>query len=276
LLWRVRHTTRYEYSAPVFLEPHHLRLTPVSDVSQRLVACELSITPEPDGRSENVDIEGNNVTRVWFGEQTESLQIEVRATVETLRDNPFDYLWDGERTMPLRYADDNRDLLAPYCSDRQLGEVGALADKAAVDAVGDAQTFPVVLAALIHGSSRQVHREEGEPRPASETLKLGEGSCRDLTQVFLEASRSKGFAARFVSGYVGHEAEDRRELHAWGEVYLPGGGWRGFDATTGLAVSRQHIVLARSAQAGLAAPVQGSYRGHATARLTAEVIIEGA
>ena len=101
-----------------------------------------------------------------------------------------------------------------------------------------------------------------------------EGSCRDLAQVFLEASRSKGFAARFVSGYVAYEEEDQRELHAWAEVYLPGGGWRGFDATTGLAVMEQHIVLARSAQAANAAPLSGSFRGAGIAKLSTEVRIK--
>jgi transglutaminase-like putative cysteine protease len=276
VLWNVVHTTQYEYSAPVFLEPHVLRLTPATDASQRLVTFELSLAPRPAGRSENIDIEGNSVTRVWFEEQTQALSIEVRATVDTLRANPFDYLWEGPTTMPVRYPDDARELLAPYCSDRILGDVGSLADRAAVEAGGDAQAFPLVLASLVHKSCKQVHREEGHPRPAVETLKLGEGSCRDMAQVFLEASRSKGFAARFVSGYVAYEDEEPGELHAWGELYLPGAGWRGFDATSGLAAGEQHIVVARSAQAALASPLSGSFRGAATARLSTEVGIQPA
>ena len=276
MLWSIRHTTRYDYSAPVFLEPHVLRLTPATDASQRLVSFELKVAPEPAGRSENVDIDGNSVTRVWFTDQAESLSIEVQATVETLRRNAFGYLWDGPMILPLRYADDLREHLAPYTSDRVLGDVGALADTAAVVAAGNAQAFPLVLATAIHKTCKQVHREEGQPRPAAETLKLGEGSCRDLAQVFLEASRSKGFASRFVSGYVAYEDAEQRELHAWAEIYLPGGGWRGFDATTGLAVGEQHMVLARSARAELASPLSGSFRGTATATLTTDVGIEPA
>jgi transglutaminase-like putative cysteine protease len=276
VLWSVCHTTRYDYSAPVYLEPHLLRLRPASDASQRLVAYELRIEPEPFGRSENVDIEGNSVTRVWFAEPSRSLSIEARATVETLRGNAFDYLWDGAMTLPLRYEEGLREQLAPYTSDRVLGDVGALADRAAVAASGDAQAFPLVLATMIHKACKQVHREEGDPRRAVETLKLGEGSCRDLAQVFLEASRSKGFAARFVSGYVAYEDAEQRELHAWAEVYLPGGGWRGFDATTGLAAGEQHMVLARAAQADLAAPLSGSFRGAATAELSTDVEIRPA
>jgi transglutaminase-like putative cysteine protease len=274
LLWNIRHTTRYAYSAPIFLEPQVLRLTPSTDPSQRLVSFEMSIDPQPAGRTQILDVEGNSVTRVWFDGQTQALTIEVDATVEMLRTDPFDYLWDGPATMPLRYPEESRELLLAYTGERVVGELGALADAAAVEAGGNAQAFPLTLSAAIRRTCRQVLREEGKPRAAIDTLRLGEGSCRDLAQVFLEASRGKGFASRFVSGYVAHDEEDRRELHAWAEVYLPGGGWRGFDPTTGLAVGEYHIALARGPEAFHAAPLSGSIRGSATATLSAQVNID--
>jgi len=276
LLWNVRHATRYAYSAPVFLEPHVLRLTPCTDASQRLVAFEMKISPEPAGRSENLEMDGNSGTRVWFDGQTQSFSIETSATVETLREDPFAYVWDGPQTMPLRYPEDLRETMWTYCGERALGDLGALADEAAVEAGGNAQTFPLTLAAAIRGRCKQVHREEGRPRPGAETLHLGEGSCRDMVQLFLEASRGKGFAGRFVSGYVADDEENSRELHAWAELYLPGGGWRGFDPTTGLAVGAYHIALARASDALHAAPLSGSIRGSATATLSATVNIEAA
>jgi transglutaminase-like putative cysteine protease len=276
LRWTVHHSTRYAYAAPVFLEPQTLRLTPCTDASQRLTAFDMQISPVPAGRSENVDLAGNHTTRVWFEGETQSLAIEVEATVETQRDDPFDYLWDGPRTLPMRYAEELREPMWVYSGERALREVGALADEAAVEAGGDAQQFPRTLAAMIHGRCRQEHRHEGNARPGDETLRLGEGSCRDLTQLFLEAARGKGFAGRFVSGYVADDEENSRELHAWAELYLPGGGWRGFDPTTGLAVGAYHIALARGADALHAAPVSGHIRGNATSTLSAYVTIEPA
>ena len=99
---------------------------------------------------------------------------------------------------------------------------------------------------------------------AADTLRCGTGSCRDLTVLFMEVCRSQGLAARFVSGYqAGDPGQQDRELHAWPEVYLPGGGWRGFDPTLGLAVTDQHIAVACSWHPAGAAPVVGTIRGTA-------------
>ena len=276
MLWNIHHVTEYAYTGPVFLEPHVLRLTPCSDATQQLQSFEMQITPEPAGRSEVVGMDGNRVTHAWFEEQTESLRIEVRSRVATLRDDPFGFLWEGARTLPLRYGETLRNRLWPYSDDRALAEVGRLADESALEAGGDAQTFPMVLASKIHARCEQVYREEGHARPGAKTLRLGEGSCRDLAQLFLEAARGKGYAGRFVSGYVGDSKEDSRELHAWAELFLPGGGWRGFDATSGLAVGAHHIALARGVVGEDAAPLSGTIRGSAVSSLKASVRIEQA
>lgn len=95
-----------------------------------------------------------------------------------------------------------------------------------------------------------------------ETLSRMKGTCRDFVVLFAEACRSLGFAARFVSGYTQGDLDNAENyLHAWAEVYLPGGGWRGYDPTLGLAVADQHIALTSGASPLQAAPVSGSFRG---------------
>ena len=64
--------------------------------------------------------------------------------------------------------------------------------------------------------------------------------------------------------------QERAYLHAWSEVYLPGGGWRAYDPSQGLAVAQSHVALA-AADPRLAAPATGTYRGQATAKMEFDI-----
>ena len=271
----VRHRTHYAYDKPVFLDPHLLRLKPPTNASQRLVKLDLTIEPQPAGGSENTDLGGNETLTVWFNGVTDHLSVTAEATVETLRSNPFDYLWEGSRELPLAYPEAALPLLAPY---RDAGfvhpKVQALVIAVTELANGDAQMLPGVLTDRLFKSIAKVVREAGAPLSPEETLRQGRASCRDLTVLFLAVARACGFAGRFVSGYyAGVGDREEYELHAWPELYVPGGGWRGFDPSAGLAVADRHIALAFAAQPQGAAPVEGSYRGDATARMATEVDI---
>ncbi|HWH76387.1 MAG TPA: transglutaminase-like domain-containing protein [Candidatus Binatus sp.] len=84
----------------------------------------------------------------------------------------------------------------------------------------------------IYEGFQQTARGFGAPRQAEETYLSRVGSCRDLAVLFMDACRYVGIAARFVNGYYDDgAAKDKLTLHSWGEVYLPGVGWRGYDPT---------------------------------------------
>lgn len=130
---------------------------------------------------------------------------------------------------------------------------------------------------MLHERLRRSTRPEGAPLPPIETLRRGEGSCRDIAVLFLAAARSQGFAGRFVSGYYAEPGnEGDFDLHAWSELYVPGGGWRGFDPTVGLAVAERHVSLAVGARPEQAAPVSGSFRGGGRSSMSAHVSISEA
>ena len=62
----VVHSTVYRYQKPVHPEPHTFRLRPREDAAQRLVRFALAISPDPAGRTDCLDQDGNVVTEAWF------------------------------------------------------------------------------------------------------------------------------------------------------------------------------------------------------------------
>jgi transglutaminase-like putative cysteine protease len=262
--YHISHTTHYLYSQPVKLGTHSIRLRPRSDGSQHLQRFTIAISPEPEKRSEILDIAGNVCLQLWFpDEEIKELQLYTQAEVQTDRGNPFDYLSEPWAiAAPIDYPQAIAAHLAPYlCPSLSTTFSPSVVDWAQTllhDVQGNVSFFLSRLTQAIYEEFQYLHRPEGDPQPAGITMGQKSGSCRDFAVLFMEACQAVGLAARFVSGYQeGDEAQQSRELHAWPEVYIPGGGWRGFDPTHGLAVSDRHVALAAAAHPQNAAPVMG-------------------
>ena len=99
------------------------------------------------------------------------------------------------------------------------------------------------------------------------TLEIGSGSCRDLAVLMIEAVRSLGMAARFVSGYlhVPNHDDDRNagggNTHAWVQVYLPGPGWVDFDPASGIVGNHGLVRVAVVRDPRQAIPLHGTWTG---------------
>lgn len=265
MIYHVVHATEYTYSRAVFLEPHVIRLRPRSDGTQHLRSFHIAIEPQPAGVSAALDAEGNAVLHAWFNEQTERLTITTEFEIETLRANPFDFILADAamEQLPLHYAALDTARLAHYRADAgSAPSVAALAANVAEQCGGNTLRFLELLTQEMYQKFTSIVRETGDPALPEETLTKKTGSCRDFAVLFVSACRSQGIAARFVSGYQeGDLSQPLRYLHAWAEVYLPGGGWRGYDPSHGLAVGAGHIAVAASHDPLGASPVQGSFRG---------------
>ena len=266
MYFEISHKTIYTYNRPVFLEPHQLRLRPRCDGVQNLTYFDLKIEPCPAGTSDGIDIDGNIVENVWFQGLTEKLIVTSRAKIVTQYRNPFNYIL-GERAdrLPVSYQEPVQAYLAPYTVRRNESHlVEQFARRIANRTEWKTLRFLTMLTREIAEGFQQTARGVGAPKSAEETYLSRAGSSRDLAVLFMDACRYVGIAARFVNGYY-HDggATDRLTLHSWGEVYLPGVGWRGYDPSLGLAVTDRHVALAAAGIPLLAAPVAGTFRGNA-------------
>ncbi len=107
--------------------------------------------------------------------------------------------------------------------------------------------------------------EEGTQSPLA-TLSLANGSCRDMSALFIDAVRHLGFGARAVSGYL-HDPEaspdDAGSTHAWAEVYLPAAGWIAFDPTHRRVGSANLVAVAVGRCNAQIMPIVGGFTGAA-------------
>ena len=117
------------------------------------------------------------------------------------------------------------------------------------------------LASQIHSAVSYQRRESPGVQTPLETLSLGSGSCRDTAVLLMEAARTIGYAARFVSGYMESENSKvaRGSTHAWVEVYLPRHGWIGYDPSIGRRTSVGHIAVATSYHPRGIMPISGKF-----------------
>jgi transglutaminase-like putative cysteine protease len=261
--FHIEHQISFKYSKPVFIEPTIIRLCPRSDSWQELLKFQMTIDPSPEGSTETIGLDGTPATFLWFKGLTESFTISTVSEVRTLKENPFDFILPVKQSLPFKYPDYYDTSLKPYLHrNTPSAEVTHFANELLKEANHDPMTFPSLLSSRINKICEIDFREHGDPLPPEKILGGEAAACRDLAVLFMDACRSVGLASRFTSGYYHLDTEaPERELHAWAEVYFPGGGWRGYDPTHGLTVSNHHVAVASAAEYVLAAPTFGTVRG---------------
>jgi transglutaminase-like putative cysteine protease len=273
----IRHNTHYRYSRPVQLGPHQLHFHPRDYGAQRVISHQLSITPTPLGHNDHLALEGNRVTQVWFEEETDHFDIEVTMQVETLRRSAFDFILAPEAAaLPINHEHDAISARAYLERIEPDDAVTAFAAELSLAVNRGALRFLNDLNRRLFAGFAHMHRETGAPQSPALTLQNRRGTCRDLAVLFVDCCRSEGIAARFASGYQkGDLQSERRHLHAWPEVYLPGAGWRGFDPTHGEAIADTHVTIAAAAHPLDTMPVSGNFKGEgATSTLNYTVDIQ--
>ena len=255
----LHHKTLYRYDRAVQLAPQVIRLRPAPHCRTPILEYALLVAPENHSVHWLQDPQANYLARVVFGEPATEFAVEVNLKAEMVAINPFDFFLEPSAARyPFEYDAGTARELCPYVEGEPAGaQLGALLS----DIPREPRTtleFLVDLNKRLAGDIGYLKRLEPGIQTTEETLSLRQGSCRDSAWLLVQVARHLGLAARFVSGYLIEVAEsDSAELHAWGEIYLPGAGWVGFDPTSGLLAAEGHIPLACTAEASRAAPITG-------------------
>jgi transglutaminase-like putative cysteine protease len=275
MIYRLNHTTIYQYSGAVSLSHHLLRLRPRDLLRQRCLGNELQIEPRPDVLCAHRDYFGNAVTFVTIEGSHRSLAITSRSQVEVTAPPPpgpeqspawetaRDISPNGDRKGFLQ----NHEFIYPSPLIKKLPEFGVYA----------APSFPPgrpLLEAVLDLTGRMHADFKFDPSatsvatPLLEVLQKRRGVCQDFAQLEIGCLRAMGIAARYVSGYLETEPPPGKPKlagadasHAWVSFHCPGAGWVDVDPTNNLLVADRHITVAWGRDYSDVSPIRGIIMG---------------
>lgn len=266
----VQHTTVYRYRQQVSFGEHRVIFRPRDSHDQFLLEACMQITPRPARVRWIQDLFGNNVALVTFQSRASELRFECFLRIDHRGERAEPELAEHARTVPISYgAEEAPDLLRAMERERPdpQHEVVRWARRF-LRQDGPTNTLDLLAAVTeaIHRDFAYVVRHERGVQDPARTLRLGSGSCRDLALLMMEAVRSLGFAALFVSGYLNIGDGPRQRVgggatHAWVTIYLPGAGWVEYDPTNGIIGSKDLIRVAVARDPGQVVPLSGTWTG---------------
>ena len=283
-VFSVRHTTTYRYKRQVRPGLHQLMFRPRDSFDQRLLDCSLDVTPQPAEIRWLHDVFGNCVTLIEFDRKTTLLRFETCIRLDHTPENAPDFrIEDYARTHPFTYAEEELPDLLPYIQRQHVEDsaveqwLGRFFTPGVSRPTGELLMTLNEAIAESFSYKRRTSRGTQTPR---ETIERQEGTCRDFAFLMMEAARSRGFAARFVTGYVYVPSRDRAvrlgggSTHAWCQIYVPGSGWVEFDPTNGIVGNRDLIRVGVARTPQQAIPLFGSYWGDPNHELGMDVSVQ--
>jgi transglutaminase-like putative cysteine protease len=284
----VEHTTTYRYAKPVSFGPHRVAFHPRAAHDIRVLQASLDVSPHSQQHWVH-DVFSNSVAVVEPLVPANELRFTARFQVEHHGVKNQELPVDPEALhYPFQYSAQDQTDLAGFLVSQYPQDIPGLRDWTSrfLPRQGRIHTRDVLtnLTEAIRADFRYASRDAMGTQSPAQTLQLQTGTCRDFALLMMEAARSLGLAARFVSGYIYDPALDQADppssqtpvqsmdaggtlgsgaTHAWLHVFLPGAGWLPFDPTNTLYGGTDLIRVAYTRTPEQAAPVSGSWDGEA-------------
>lgn len=260
----ISHLTRYVYDRDVKFQPHLLYLRPRENPLLKVGAFSFSFKPEARVNWMRDDFD-NLPASAHFSHPSATLEIRSACEVETADTQPFDFLLRDYATgFPFDYEPLHQFNLSIYLTPPAQTTQELLRnwiDRLLPDPPRETVAWLAALNRLIFESINYRRREDPGIQSALTTVQQGTGTCRDYAVLLIECARSRGIAARFVSGYLfdpAGEGAGGGDMHTWTEVFLPGAGWRGLDPTHGIFCNSAYVPVAHAVVAESVNPIQGA------------------
>lgn len=274
--YRLAHVTELHYDGPVSESYNVVRLRPFDDERQSCLSFRLQT--QPTSRPANyLDPFGNHVYSFNVLAEHRLLRIEAHSIVHV--QDPPALPADG---LGLEALDAMREDLDQYF-DFLEPTTYVPHPPALVTIVEDAERsgggvagFGLAATTLVHDRFLYKKGATHVHSTVVDSLESRAGVCQDFAHILLAVMRMRGIPARYVSGYlVPIDAQEQviggQASHAWIEMFVPGVGWFGLDATLGAPVGPRHVRIAYGRDYADAAPASGVYKGHAGQHLFVDV-----
>ncbi len=273
-LYRFRHSTRYEYEAPV-MHCHHLAHLSVLDLPyQRVISRSLEISPEPRERYAFVDYFGNPAEHFEVTQHHEVLEVVANAEVHV--EDRFEHVSQFETGISWDQA--ARQIRSKvyfpeleFCCDSPLVRRHSMLRDYCAKTFAPGRSLLECLCEL----NRRIFEEfkyqsnvTDISTPLAQVMRERRGVCQDFAHVAVGCLRSMGLPARYISGYmetlpppgkpklIGADAS-----HAWFSAYIPQRGWVDFDPTNGVLPQGRHITAAVGRDFSDVSPLKGVVLG---------------
>ncbi|MDZ4373778.1 MAG: transglutaminase family protein [Phenylobacterium sp.] len=292
MIYDLKHKTIYSYSeAAVTYARCVLRLTPVSNAHQTVLAADLKVTPRPSTITDRIGPFGERTLTVVIDRPHNTLTIEATSRVDVHSPRPPEPAqsppWESVRLDALAEPSLEADGPAVYIYPTQRTPITPVITDYARQSFAPGR--PIIEAALdlnrrIHADFRYDPSATEVSTPVLEAFNARHGVCQDFAHVMITGLRGLGLPANYVSGYlrtVPPPGQARLEgadaTHAWIGVWCgPALGWIGFDPTNAILAEDDHIILAVGRDYSDVAPIDGIIlaSGPQTLRVEVDVIPE--